>query len=76
MTIDLAATTQHIETMTDVELLNAAIDATGLSVSAFARDVLVRDPRSVRRWRAGQKLPAEVRAFLLRQLAQTHPAQQ
>lgn len=48
----------------DIDLLQAAIDASGLSASAFARDKLVRDPRTLRRWRAGQPLPKAVRVHL------------
>ena len=48
--------------MTDAELLSAAIKASGLSVRGFARNVLVRDPRTVWRWLAGEnKLPTAVR---------------
>lgn len=48
--------------MTDVELLSATIKASGLSVRAFAREVLVREPRTVWRWLAGDNaLPAAVR---------------
>jgi DNA-binding transcriptional regulator YiaG len=58
--------------MTDQELIREAIRASGLSSSAFARDVLGRDPRSVRRWKAGSsKLPAMVRALLERRLGCT-----
>lgn len=33
--------------------LRAVIEASGLSQSAYARWVLVRDPRTIRRWLAG-----------------------
>ncbi len=36
-----------------VELLEKRIQASGLSSSRFAVEVLVRDPRTVRRWIAG-----------------------
>lgn len=38
------------------ELLNAAIDASGMSSRKFARDVLDVDERTVRRWKAGEYL--------------------
>lgn len=50
------------EPVTDVELLSAAIKASGLSVRRFAHDVLTRDPRTVWRWLAGENpLPHAVR---------------
>jgi hypothetical protein len=36
-----------------IALLRQAIQSSGLSASAYARDVLTRDPRTVRRWLAG-----------------------
>ncbi len=36
-----------------IALLRAAIERSGLSVSAFARDRLIREGRTVRRWLAG-----------------------
>lgn len=39
--------------MSDRELISAAVAASGLTVSAFARDVLTRDPRTVFRWLQG-----------------------
>ena len=48
-----------------VALLRAAIKASGLSASAYARDVLVRDPRTVRRWLKGDSpIPQSVVDFL------------
>lgn len=35
--------------------LRAAIAASGLSISEFARSVLVRDPRTLRRWLSGER---------------------
>lgn len=52
--------------MTDAALLRAAIAASGLSARRFAVEVLIRDERTVRRWLAGDEMPAVVRAFLLR----------
>lgn len=49
--------------MTDPELLAAAIQASGQTATAFCRDVLVRNPRTVFRWLAGTSpLPNVVRA--------------
>ena len=50
-----------------VALLKAAIDRSGLSNSAYARQVLVRDPRQLRRWLAGQPIPDAVGRFLERE---------
>lgn len=48
--------------MTDMELIRAAIDASGLSARRFAVDVLTRDERTVRRWLAGDSpLPRAVK---------------
>lgn len=56
--------------MTDAELLSRAIEASGLSVRRFARDVLLRDPRTVWRWLAGEHaLPPIVRTRLEQLLA-------
>lgn len=52
-----------------LELLRAAIDHSGLSNSAYARQVLVRDPRQLRRWLAGQPIPEAVGRFLEREAA-------
>lgn len=38
------------------ELLNAAIESSGMSARKFARDVLDVDERTVRRWQAGEYL--------------------
>lgn len=39
----------------DIELLTAAIEASGLSARRFAMEVLGVDERSVRRWLAGDR---------------------
>jgi hypothetical protein len=45
--------------------LRAAITASGLSVSLYARTVVIRDPRTVRRWLAGDSpIPQSVIDFL------------
>lgn len=36
-----------------VAQLRTLIERSGLSASAFARDVLIREPRTIRRWLAG-----------------------
>lgn len=57
--------------MTDADLTRACLTRFGGSASAFAREVVVRDPRQVRRWLAGtSSLPVAVRAFLEHYLAQ------
>lgn len=43
-----------------VALLRAAIERSGLSSSEYARRVLVRDPRTVRRYLAGDQAMPEV----------------
>ncbi len=51
-----------------VDLLRAALARTGLSTEAYARDVLQRSPRVVRRWLAGtQALPPGLVARLERE---------
>jgi len=50
-----------------IALLRAAIDRSGLSLGEYAREVLVRDTRTVARWVAGEKpIPAAVLAMLTR----------
>lgn len=50
-----------------IALLRACIAKSRMSNSAYARDVLVRAPRSVRRWLAGDSpIPQAVLAFLER----------
>ena len=45
--------------------LRTAITASGLSVSLYARTVVIRDPRTVRRWLAGDSpIPQSVIDFL------------
>lgn len=41
----------------DCELLAAAIKASGLSSGAFARDLMGRNDRTIRRWLAGAPIP-------------------
>jgi hypothetical protein len=50
--------------VTDADLLRAAIRDSGKTNAEFARDVLTRDPRVIRRWLAGGKIPKAVRELL------------
>lgn len=47
--------------MTDRELVLAAIRASGLSTSRFAREVVCRNPGTVFRWLAGGTVPRVAR---------------
>jgi hypothetical protein len=47
------------------DLLRSAIERSGLSARAFAKDILLRDERTVRRWLAGDSpIPQPVLEFL------------
>lgn len=60
--------------MTDRELLDRAIKASGLSVNQYAATVLVRDARTVRRWLSGeQALPLAIRRWLESQVEERAP---
>lgn len=49
----------------DVRCLRAAIKASGLSATQYAKQILMRNPRTVRRWVAGHSpIPEAVRDFL------------
>jgi transcriptional regulator with XRE-family HTH domain len=53
--------------MPPAELLRAAIKASGLSARRFAREVLTRDERTIRRWLRGDTpVPPAVVEFLER----------
>jgi hypothetical protein len=55
--------------MTDAEKLRRVIEASGMSARRFAREVLLRDERTVRRWIAGDSpIPEPVVAYLDQQL--------
>jgi len=57
-------------TKSDPGLIRAAIDLSGLSARRFARDVLIRNERTIRRWLAGDSpIPAEARDWLTRYVA-------
>lgn len=58
----------------DADLLSAAIRASGLSARAFALDVIARDDRTVRRWLAGDPLPAVLRVWLERYVTESRTA--
>lgn len=48
-----------------IALLRACIAKSGMSNSAYARDILIRPPRTIRRWLAGDApIPHQVMAFL------------
>lgn len=51
--------------------VSAAIDASGLSIAEWARTVVGRDERTVRRWLAGASIPAQVADWVGRLEAQT-----
>jgi hypothetical protein len=52
------------------DLLARLIAESGLSARVYARDVLLRDERTVRRWLAGDSpIPEPVVAFLRKQAA-------
>jgi hypothetical protein len=49
----------------DLELLSQAITASGLTLGRFAREVMIREELTVRRWLSGETdLPAVVRKWL------------
>jgi hypothetical protein len=50
--------------VTDQELVRAAILKSELSIRQFARKVVGREDRTVRRWLAGQPIPKAARAWL------------
>lgn len=56
--------------MTDCELLEAAIQRSGLSARKYAELVLIRDERTIRRWLKGDSpIPKAVREMLQVQAA-------
>jgi hypothetical protein len=54
--------------VSDADLVAAAVEASGLSSTEFAR-LTGRDARSIRRWLAGGTIPPEARDWLRRWLA-------
>ncbi len=61
--------------MSDVEIIAAAIKASGLSAKRFAERILSRDERTVRRWQSGEiAIPPLARDWLARWLDLTDAA--
>lgn len=58
-----------------VDLLRAAIQASGLSTSRFAREVVCRDPGTVFRWLAGGTVPRVAREQLERYVKEHGPGE-
>ena len=56
--------------MTDRELILAAVAKSGLSHTAFAREVVLRDGRQVRRWLAGHPIPKAAREWLFKYISE------
>lgn len=50
--------------MTDSDLIQAAIAASGLSARRFAERIMARDERTVRRWSSGEVIPPIARQWL------------
>jgi hypothetical protein len=51
--------------MTDPELIQAAVEASGLSARRFAERIVARDERTVRRWLSGDiAIPLVARNWL------------
>lgn len=50
------------------ELLERALEVTGLSLRSFAERLMIRDERTVRRWRAGDVPIPEVAQRKLREI--------
>lgn len=49
----------------EMELLERRIEESGLKTSRFARDVLIREPRTIRRWLTGDSpIPNRVKEWL------------
>jgi len=59
--------------MTDRDLVLAAIRKSGLSNTQFARQIVARDGRQVRRWLAGRPVPHAVRDWLTQYLERPQP---
>lgn len=68
MTNGLESMTRLRKTLTDArDLLERAVAHSGLSLRSFAETVMVRDERTVRRWRAGD---VPIPAVCIRKLEQ------
>lgn len=59
--------------MSDVDRLKRIIDASGLSHVRFARDVLARDPTTLRNWLRGEPMPEIARNWLARVSVDSDP---
>ena len=57
---------KDLRTRTDeIGLLEKRIEESGLDTSPFARDVLIREPRTIRRWLDGSSpIPNRVKEWL------------
>jgi hypothetical protein len=63
-----------VDDASTVAQLRTLIERSGLSASAFARDVLIREPRTIRRWLAGDSpIPTVVVAWVKRRLTRDAP---
>ncbi len=61
----------------DLELLSQAITASGLTLGRFAREVLIRDEVTVRRWlKRENDIPQAVRDWLHHQQKKSVPPQE
>ena len=70
------ATLSRMATESDAARLARAIELSGLSARKFAKVVLVRDERTVRRWLAGDSpVPSSVREKVAELLAQAGAAE-
>ena len=59
-----------IKHMTDQELLKLAIAKSGLSVRQFARQIVGREDRTIRRWIKGQPIPKAAKQWLEQYITQ------
>lgn len=66
-------TERSADTLTDLELLRDAIRLSGLSVSRFAREIMVRSPSCVYAWLAGGSIPRVARDKLQSYVATVTP---
>ena len=54
----------------DKALLVAALAASGLSQTRFARELMGREPRTIRRWIKGQPIPKAAKQWLEQYISQ------
>jgi len=58
----------------EIALLRACIQRSGLSIREYAQTVLIRAPRTLERWLAGQRqIPKAVLDLITRQAGDGHP---